>query len=191
MFKPDLTHSDWCLFTQEKLIQNTVTDVSITYYKKANGTTNMTISGIKPADIAKLKFLTNTDQNNNYLYLEQFNVYINNGFNPLVIPGLNEVIQNFFRNSDMMGYLDDKKTHLPFSNANIQSGQNVAKTFNEFIILGTKLIPYIPNITPENLNTTVKYEIILCPDRDGIQKALGSSRGAKISAFDPDTYFLS
>ena len=75
MYNSDLTQTDWCLFTQEKLIQSNITDVSITYFKNANGTTNMSVSGIKPIDIAKLKILTNTNDNNNYLYLDQFNVF--------------------------------------------------------------------------------------------------------------------
>jgi len=164
MYNPDLTHADWTLFTQEKLIQSTVTDVSITYFQKTNGTTNMTISGIKPVDIAKLKFLTNTDQNNNYLYVEVFNIYINNGFNPLVVPGLSDVVKTLFRNSDLTGYLNSSKTNQPFSDANVQSGQFLAKTFNEFVSLGLTLIPYVPHLTVPQLVATATYEIILCPD---------------------------
>ena len=160
----DLSHGDWALLTQEKLIQQTDTNVSITYIVQSNGTTNMSVSGIKPINIAKFKFLTNTNDNNNYVYLTQFNIYINNGFNPLVVPGLSDVVKTLFRNSDLTGYLNDSKTNQPFSDANVQSGQNLAKTFNEFVSLGLTLIPYVPHLTVPQIIATATYEVILTAD---------------------------
>jgi len=185
----DFKHEDWLLFSQQKLIESIDPKVSITYVDKPNGGRNLVISGIDPVKIDDYQFLTNTDQNNNYLYLDKFNVYLSGAYKPLEIFGLNDIMLNLYRNSDIKGYLESKKTHKPFTienlnddsflklyegyvqdtSGNISIGGAVAYdasantynvTFKKYIDAYTKIIPYVIK-TAESFLT---YELILNPD---------------------------
>jgi hypothetical protein len=187
----DFKHEDWLLFSQQKLIESIDPNVSITYVDKPRGGRNLVISGINPNNIDDYEFITNTDQNNNYLYLEKFNVYVNSAFKPSEIPGLNDTMINLFRNSDMKSFLkENSKTHKPFTIENINddsfikmfdnydkdSSGNIwvegtmvynATTqvynirFSKFIDAYTTLTPYVIKTSNSSNN---RYELILNPD---------------------------
>ena len=168
MDEPDYKHADWLLFTQEKLIQKVCKNsVSISYYVKPNGTKNMRVNGITDLDISRLMFLTNTDQNNNFMYLDGFNVYINNGIIPIQVPGLEEAVINLFRNSDLNSFIEltnSTKTHMPFSIENIMDSNNNFdgnKTFNDYVDQFTAMLPCGPNTT----GVPRLYELLICPDK--------------------------
>ena len=58
---PDLTHTDWVLFTQQKLISNVNNNIPSEIIKV--GTKSyLIISDIPEEDLDKLYFLTNTDK---------------------------------------------------------------------------------------------------------------------------------
>jgi hypothetical protein len=156
----DLNHADWVLFTQEKLIQQVATDISITYFINESGTRCMQITGIPKTVIGQLKFLTNTDQNNNYLYLNDFTIYVDGLFSPLVIPGFNDVVKSMYRNSDLTGYLCDCKTHKPFSVKNIKNNSTFkGDNFNQFVDAYSGLVPYVA----DTVNRNKTYGITLVP----------------------------
>ena len=117
-------------------------------------------SGITETMIDNLQFLVNTDQNNNYLYLEDFKVYAQGYFAPLDIPGLKQTVINAYRACDIDNFLLGNKTHTPFSGANFSSGTVTYKTFNEFVDAYTSTNPY----TPSTLNLQKTYQAVLNPD---------------------------
>ena len=170
MTTPDLGHRDWLLFTQIKLIQSVDKDVSTQIVDTPNGGKNLIVSGISDATIEKLKFLTNSDQNNNYLYLESFSVFVYGFSEPINIPGLDEIAINLFQSSDVNNFLLNNKTHIPFTRDNVINNSGVNRipgfdptkitTFSYFIDLLTKIIPFSPNT---DLKTKI-YQIILNPD---------------------------
>ena len=155
----DLTHADWCLYTQQKLISNVNSDIPSQVIK--NGTKSyLIISNISEADLDKLYFLTNTDQNNNYLYIEDFKVYISSSPNPVNIPGLLEVITSSFRSNDANAFINGSKVYYPFDVKNFQNSYFKGKTFSEFVDTLSGLLPYSANTSGYNK----RYQIILNPD---------------------------
>ena len=72
MNSKDLTHADWCLFTQTRLIESVNPEIVCEIVNFSSEKKLLFVSNVTEADLLKIKFLTNTDQNNNYLYLEDF-----------------------------------------------------------------------------------------------------------------------
>ena len=160
MNKEDLQHRDWLLFTQQALIAKIDPNISTEIITRNNGQKVLLISDIPQFGIKPLLFITNTDQNNNYGYLEQFNVYKDGSTNPLQIPGLNEIVQNIYRYSDMNAFLNKSTTHDPFNPINFVNSSYTGETFTGFVDEYTALVPFITNTT----NLLVNYQIIFNPD---------------------------
>jgi hypothetical protein len=155
----DLKHRDWLLFSIKSMLLQVNENISVNIIDTSDGGKRLIANGISHSIIEKLYFIVNTDQNNNYLYLEDFKLYIPGYFAPLNIPGLKEVIQNVFRTSDINAFLKGDKIHKPFDVANYKMNTNfTGPTFNEFIKTFASLIPYSPDIT------TAIYSITLNPD---------------------------
>jgi hypothetical protein len=157
MSKADLQHRDWLLFSMQNIILSIDQSISTFIIDTPNGGKILRATQVSEETISNLPFLTNTDQNNNYLYLQDFKVYIKSYSSPLDIPGIVQTTVNAFRRSDINGFLQGNKTHFPFNPSNYK-GLN----FNEFIDQYTSL-------QPTCLNTTgyVKYyEFVLNPDQE-------------------------
>ena len=161
--QPDKKHRDWLLYSTQALIANVDTNITTEILVTPEDGRLLKVSGISEEAIQKLSFLTNTDQNNNYLYLEDFKVYIGTQFNSLNIPGLVEICKNFYRRSDADAFVEGKKTQLPFSSGNVTNatiGLPDIAHFNEFIDLLTTLLPYVKS----TIGHVKTYELILNPD---------------------------
>jgi len=159
----DLTHMDWLFFSQQKLIENIDPNVSITYESTRDGGKSMIISGIDEKMIDKLNFLTNTDQNNNYLYLESFGVYVSGLVKPLEIPGINDIVLNIYRNSDIYSFIVGNKLHDPFNVIkNIKNSTFTGRTFGKFIDEYTSLIPYVLSTS----GRSKRFELVLKCSRE-------------------------
>ena len=118
-------------------------------------------SGISEETIEKLQFLTNTDQNNNYLYLEEFNVYIFGFPDPINISGLNEIAINLYRDSDLNDFISSSKIKIPFTGSHITDNGGIeVETFSEFI----DILTYIQPNTPNTGGKQKFYEVVLNPD---------------------------
>jgi len=111
--------------------------------------------------IDNLQFLVNTDQNNNYLYLENFKVYAEGFFSPLEIPGLKETVINAYRACDIDNFLLGNKTQTPFSGKNFSTKTITYANFNEFVDAYSNMNPY----TPSTLGLVKTYQITLNPDK--------------------------
>ena len=73
MDEQDLKHRDWLLYSTKRLLQKTGAEsISIDIQDLPNDRKVLFAGGITESMIDNLQFLVNTDQNNNYLYLEDF-----------------------------------------------------------------------------------------------------------------------
>jgi len=155
----DLTHANWLLFSIQQLIHNVNDNIS-TEIVSSQGKNLLFVSGVSEADIDNLYFLTNTDQNNNYLYLETFSVIYEGSNNNVNIPGLQTIMINNFRQSDISGFVSGNKLHYPFSTKNFKSTSFTGNTLSEFIDQYTSLVPFAAS-TYGNVKT---YSFVLNPD---------------------------
>jgi hypothetical protein len=157
----DLTHRDWVLYTQKALFLSIDKNISASIQDFPNGKKKLIVSGISEDTIEKLAFLTNTDQNNNYLYLEDFGVNIFGFPEPLNIPGLLDIALALFRDSDLDNFLEGSKTKIPFTGNNITSNSGITiNSFSEFIDILTNTIPY----STKTYGKVKYFELVLNPD---------------------------
>jgi len=156
----DLEHRDWVLYSTKKMLQSIDQHISVDIIEKPNNIKILIASGVSESSIDKLLFLTNTDQNNNYLYLEDFQVYIIGAYSPLNIPGLKETCMNVYRASDIDGFLSGNKTHNPFNPKNFQNSSFTGTTFSQFVDQYSSLLPYCVSTS----NQIKTYQFTLNPD---------------------------
>jgi len=116
----DLTSRDWVAASTKQLVLSVDASVSVEFEYYPDGGMKIFLNNISESTIGKLSFLTNTDFNNNYLYLEDFNVFINNNFSPLDIPGLFAIADSLYKQSDITAFLAGNKLKQPFATTNIQ-----------------------------------------------------------------------
>ena len=134
----DLKSRDWLLFTHKKLVQkyapNTIQNIVYT----CDGWARLIIKNISEYDLNNLKFIVNNDHNNNYWYLEssQFQLADNLSYS-VELNGFSDIMNEYFRNSDTNGFINDDKLHSPFK------GQNIGG-----------LVDYLSSITPGARNTS-------------------------------------
>ena len=114
-------------------------------------------------DVDKINyiFLKNTNQNNNYLYIENFNVYLSNSLNPVNILRLSEVVTSSFRNNDPNDFINSYKVYYPFYVKNFQNSYFKGKIFSKFINTLSGLLPYSANTA----GLTKKYSMVMNPDK--------------------------
>jgi hypothetical protein len=160
----DYTRSDWTLITQEKLIQNVNGNLA-TEIIMIEGQKVLKVSNVREEDLDSIYCITNTDKNNNYLYLDDFTVYVDNYPQSIYVPGLKEIVINSFRASDSNAFINGKNTHTPFSIKNFVNTTFTGTSFNEFIDDYSGIIPFAPS-TKGSVKT---YEIIFNPDSNGVK----------------------
>ena len=159
-YAADLKHRDWLLFTQQALISKVNPNISTEIVDRDNGSKVLIISDIPEGGIKDLLFITNTDNNNNYGYLEEFNVFKFGASIPLNIPGLSDIVKNIYRYSDMNAFLLNSTTHDPFNPKNFVNSSFKGQSFTEFVDELTALLPF----TTDTGSITTTYQIIFNPD---------------------------
>jgi hypothetical protein len=150
----DYTQTDWTLISQEQYIRRVNPAISTRIIKSSNKN-YLVASNISEADITKIFLITNTDKNNNYLYLENFKVFLDKAHNPVNIPGLEAIILDIVRKADITSFINGSKVSFPFSR-NLFNGS----TINQFIDNYTRLLPNAPN----TFGRVKTYKIVLNPD---------------------------
>ena len=156
----DLQHRDWLLFTQQALISKVNPNISTEIVDRDNGSKVLIISDIPEGGIKDLLFITNTDNNNNYGYLEKFVVFKFGSSIPLNIPGLSKIVKNIYRYSEMNAFLSKSTTHDPFNPKNFVNSSFKGQSFTEFVDELTALLPF----TTDTGSITTTYQIIFNPD---------------------------
>ena len=160
----DLTSRDWVAASTKQLVLSIDPSVSVEFKYYPNGGMKIFLSNISESTIGKLSFLTNTDFNNNYLYLEDLKVFINGHYSSLDIPGLFEIANSLYKQSDITAFLAGNKVKQPFAPSNIQdTSLPPGSTFNDFVDSLSGLIPYVEH----TINRVKTYQIVLNPDDQG------------------------
>ena len=155
MSNRDLQHRDWVLRSQQALIADIAPIVSTSIQETPDGGKRLFINHVNESDIQKLLFLTNTDQNNNYMYLENFEIFTSNDIRPLYFPGLSQIMIKIFETTDLKGFIEGSKTQQPF----VPSSFN-GLTINEFIDVLSNYLPFVPNTSGK----AKYYTLTLNPD---------------------------
>ena len=156
----DLTSRDWLLHSTKTLILSIDQNISVDIVDTVDNGKVLIASQISEASIEKLKFLVNTDQNNNYFYLADFQIYLAGSNSPLVVPGLKEVIINAYRTSDINAFVKSEKVHFPFVVGNMMTANKPTYTFSTFIDAYTGLLANIFG----TYGSVKLYSITLKPD---------------------------
>ena len=130
---------DWLLESTKSLLLSVDNSISVTITETSDNRKVLTASGISENAIDKLKFIVNTDQNNHYLYLDDFHVFLQGRSEPLNIPGLKEIVLNAYRTSDVNDFLSNKRVHNPFLSHKVLRSNKPAK-FSFFIDAYTALL---------------------------------------------------
>lgn len=155
-----MNHQDWVLNSQRSIILNIDSNISTEIITK-NDKKLLIVSNVPEKVIDKLYFITNTDQNNNYLYIEKFQVYINGSPLPVPIRGLNETVQDVYYNSDIYSFLNSQKIHYPFNALLYQQGCVFrGTTFSEYVDFASACTP----LSPETSGFEKRYAFIVNPD---------------------------
>lgn len=155
-----LNHSDWLLNSVTKIMESIDAKISVSSETTSVGGKRIFIYGIDEIAIDKLYFLTNTDQNNNYLYTEDFKVYLDNNSYPFEIPGFKNIAKSMYEHSDIFAFLSGNKVHIPYNVANITNTSYTGKTFSGYIDYFSSTIPYIEDTSGH----IKKYHIVLNTD---------------------------
>jgi hypothetical protein len=177
----DLTSRDWVAASTKQLVLSIDPSVSVKFVYYPDGGMKIFLNEISEETIGKLSFLTNTDYNNNYLYLEDFYVYIHNNISPLDIPGIKDIVNTFYAQSDVKEFLAGNKIKQPFSPENINKNTSLPpnSSFNDFVDALTSIIPYVES----TLGKVKHYEIILNPDQlQALRAGVGARSGAGVGA---------
>jgi len=155
-----MNHADWVLNSQKSLILKVNANIS-TQIISDGPNKKLFISNISEEDIDNLYFLTNTDQNNNYLYIERFDIYVGSSPTPLPIPSLENTVKNVYYNSDINSFINGQKVHYPF-NALLYQQDCLFRgnTFSEYIDFVSDTTP----LSPSTRGLTKIYNIVLNPD---------------------------
>lgn len=161
MSNSDLKSRDWLAFSTKQLIAKVDPSISVDLIYNSEGGMQIILDNISEKSMNKLQFLTNTDQNNNYLYLETLFVYINGSLSPLNVPGLSEIAITLYQAADINEFTAGNKLKTPFSSKNINNTSLPPNsTFNDLVDSLTSIIPFIQS----TYQKTKTYKIILNPD---------------------------
>jgi hypothetical protein len=157
----DKTHEDWLLNSMKSLLIQVDSNISAEIVTDENAKKTLIVNNVPEEVIDNLVFITNTDQNNNYLYIDNFIVYTNKSPNPTPLPGLNNVVTSVFYNSDINSFLAGNKTHKPFQGVLYQQDCLFrGNTFSEFVDFYSSSVP----LSSTTIGYTKTYAFIVYPD---------------------------
>ena len=157
----DQTHDDWLLNSMKSLILHVDSNISAEIVTDEKYKKTLVVSNIPENIIDSIFFITNTDQNNNYLYIDNFTVYINKSPSPTPLPGLNNVVTSVFYNSDIDSFLNGNKTHKPFQGVLYQKDCLFrGNTFSEFVDFLSSTTP----LSATTIGSSKTYAFIVYPD---------------------------
>ena len=198
LLAPDLTHADWWIRTCTKLLQKVDTSLRFTVVK-VEKTQHLMVENISETTLSKLFFLVNTDQNNNYGYLEALQVFVKDDYSrtAIPIPGFSTLANAIWNEADAMGFVEGQKTQTAFLAPLKNPYTNEPLTIPEYVDWITAVIPW----APKTFGKEKVFTLMLNPDSEefGIllenfakEGGLEDFRGPETIAFDNrPTSFLS
>jgi hypothetical protein len=168
LLSPDLTHADWWVRTSTKLLQKVDTSLRFTVVKVGQ-TQHLMVENISEATLSKLFFLVNTDQNNNYGYLEALQVFVKGDYSrtAIPIPGFSTLANAIWNEADAIGFVEGQKTQTAFLAPLNNPYTNEPITIPEYVDWITAVIPW----APKTFGKEKIFTLMLNPDteysRDG------------------------
>ena len=158
MASSDLKSVDWLASSTKQLIAAIDPSIAVYISYLGNSGIQITLTGITEDIIGKLEFLTNTDFNNNILYIDNFYVYIDGNIAPLDIAGMRSIASTLYEQSDIKNFTLGNKTQRPFSRDNInQKNPSSMRTFNNLVNELTSILPY----TKSTFGVRKTYQLVL------------------------------
>jgi hypothetical protein len=160
---PDLTHADWWIRTCTKLLQKIDTSLRFTVVK-VEKTQHLMVENISEATLSKLFFLVNTDQNNNYGYLEALQVFVKDDYSrtAIPIPGFSTLANAIWNEADAMGFVEGEKTQTAFLAPLNNPYTNEPLTIPEYVDWITAVIPW----APKTFGKEKIFTLMLNPDSE-------------------------
>jgi hypothetical protein len=157
----DLTHADWWIRVSVKLLQSVDTSLRFKVVKVGK-TQHLAVENISEATLSKLFYLVNTDQNNNYGYLEVLQVFLQDDYSrtPIPIPGFSTLANAIWNEADAKGFIAGDTTQTAFEAPLNNPFTNEPLTVPQYVDLITAIIPWAPKTSGK-----VKiFSIVLNPD---------------------------
>ena len=161
-FPADLQHRDWLIKSTLKLIQEIDTNIRFKIHSPTLTQKVLIISNISEGTLEKLKFLANTDANNNYGYLEHISVYLANDVDTLNIPvpGLIENSKNAWEKADILAFEAGNKNMFPFLNPFLDPVTKTPISIPRYVDIMTSMIPW----STKTFGKAKIFRIIFNPD---------------------------
>jgi len=159
---PDLTHADWWIRTCTKLLQKVDTSLRFTVVK-VEKTQHLVIENISETTLSQLFFLVNTDQNNNYGYLEELQVFVKDDYSrtAIPIPGFSTLANAIWNEADATGFVEGQKTQTAFLAPLNNPYTDEALTIPEYVDWITAVIPW----APKTFGKEKIFTLMLNPDK--------------------------
>jgi len=158
-----MVSADWLLFTSESLINNIDSSISVKIEKYGDEKRYLLIEQVPINILPSLQFITNTDNNNNFLYPTEFALHMDGNSSPIEMPGLNEIFKSVYRKSDALAFIRGEKVHKPFELKNFISASGILCTSMPDYF--TKISSVLPKSSCPNLvDKKLSLDIILNPD---------------------------
>jgi hypothetical protein len=170
----DLTHADWWIRTCTKLLQKV--DRSLRFQIiKVGQTQHLTIENISEATLSKLFFLVNTDQNNNYGYLEALQVFVKDDYSrtAIPIPGFSTLANAIWNEADATGFVEGQKTQSAFVAPLNNPYTDARLTIPEYVDWITAVIPW----APKTFGKEKVFTLMLNPDLHSDNHPIGTIPG--------------
>jgi hypothetical protein len=158
-----LKHQDWVLRSAKRMLQQVNPNIMFKEIKRGN-TPLLVVFNVSEQDLPNLNFFTNTD-NNNYLYLETFGVYINDTTEQLIkVPGLAQLLTENWQVADNLAYRQNSQVFYPFTSFLVNKYTQNTFSISQYIDEQTSIIPWLPS----TYGTPKQFTFVLNPDDDCI-----------------------
>lgn len=156
---PDKTHADWLLTSQECLVKSI--DASLSTELITNGNEKLLVIKRIPADkLVQMKFITNTDQNNNYMYLSDLAMYTDtNSLAPLNTNVIEPILIKMFAAADAEAFINTKITHSPFLPRMFAPSNGARGALVPFVRYMSILLP--KTLCPDLRKRSLFFDIVL------------------------------
>jgi len=137
--------------------------------KKRGQSKVLVLENISETDLGNLNFLTNTDQNNNYLYLETMSVFLYDDSykNEIMLPGLSMLMTECWNQADADAFINNDKLFYPFKLPlngpfvpDLVTCTSNKISVPQYVDIYSSMVPFLPQTTGVNK----VFKIVLNPD---------------------------
>jgi hypothetical protein len=159
---PDLKHKDWLINITIKRLQKIDTNIRFSIFNPVPEKKVLIIDNVSEESLGKLPFLTNTDTNNNYGYIENFQVYLKDDVPniPVSIPGLYLNMFDAWTQADLEAFEKGSPTFIPFNTPFLNPYNGSSISVPEYVDIITRILPW----ATKTLGRVKIFKIYFNPD---------------------------